>query len=281
MTTKMLAIAIAIIFMMLLNVLIVIGLTWPITEYSIAKAGALGDSFGWLNAAFSGLAFFGVIWTLLHQKEELQDARQTTRMERFEGTFFHLIGMMRKNLDEIRVPRPDGGQPVFGVEALSHYCRESLDRLRGKERLLTVPHGRLVHQQLLRKSAKCIPLQARYLGTLEALLELIERDLSTDAEREPYWSLVASQLTSAEAKYILLLCLRGKRNDRLCELVIRAIPILRRIEASNVSEQQRALFLRLYAVELTKRKDDFLPLFDPQEYKRIRSIAKSEMGAKR
>ncbi len=280
MTRRMLLIAAVLISLMLLNLLVVIGLTWPIAEYSIAKAGALGDSFGWLNAAFSGLAFLGVIWTLLHQKEELHDAREATKIERFEGTFFHLIAMLRKNLDEIRVSRPDGGQPVHGVEALAYYCRQVTDRLKENERWLGVPHGRLVYQQLLRKSTKYMPLQARYLGTLEAVLELIERDLGTVAQREPYWSLLASQLTSAEAKYLLLLSLRGKMKDRLCELVLRASPILRRIEVNNLSEQQRSLFGRLYGIELKQDRDEYVTLFDPSEYKKIRSRAKAELSEK-
>lgn len=44
-------------------------MTWNI---SVDKAGVFGDSFGVLNALFSGLAFAGVIITMLLQKEQLE-----------------------------------------------------------------------------------------------------------------------------------------------------------------------------------------------------------------
>lgn len=45
--------------------------TWPIQEFSVEKAGVFGDSFGLVNALFSGFAFAGVIITMLLQKEQL------------------------------------------------------------------------------------------------------------------------------------------------------------------------------------------------------------------
>ena len=50
----------------------IIFITWPIQELSVDKAGVFGDSFGVLNALFSGLAFAGVIITMLLQKEQLE-----------------------------------------------------------------------------------------------------------------------------------------------------------------------------------------------------------------
>ena len=39
----------------------IIFMTWPISTYSMDKAGVFGDSFGILTSVFSGLAFAGVI----------------------------------------------------------------------------------------------------------------------------------------------------------------------------------------------------------------------------
>lgn len=50
--------------------------TWPITEHSINKAGVFGDSFGIITSLFSGLAFSGMIITILLQKEELRLQRK-------------------------------------------------------------------------------------------------------------------------------------------------------------------------------------------------------------
>jgi hypothetical protein len=49
-----------------------LGISWPIENYSISNAALYGDSFGILNALFSGLAFAGIIITILLQREELK-----------------------------------------------------------------------------------------------------------------------------------------------------------------------------------------------------------------
>jgi hypothetical protein len=59
-------------------------LTWPISEVSINKSGIFGDSFGALTALFSGLAFAGMIVTILLQSRELQLQRQEISQNRTE-----------------------------------------------------------------------------------------------------------------------------------------------------------------------------------------------------
>lgn len=63
---------------------ILLFLIWPITEYSIAQAGVFGDSFGVLTSLFSGLAFSGMIITILLQKEELVLQREELKENRKE-----------------------------------------------------------------------------------------------------------------------------------------------------------------------------------------------------
>jgi len=54
---------------------IILYTTWPISEFSINKAGGFGDSFGIITALFSGLAFMGVLYTITLQREELELTR--------------------------------------------------------------------------------------------------------------------------------------------------------------------------------------------------------------
>lgn len=56
--------------------LFLVVITWPITELSINNAAVFGDSFGILTSLFSGLAFSGMIITILLQKDELRLQRQ-------------------------------------------------------------------------------------------------------------------------------------------------------------------------------------------------------------
>jgi hypothetical protein len=84
-------------------------LSWYlITTYvNTTEQGQFGDMFGAVNALFSGLAFAGIIITILLQKEELTLQRQelkdtrkefgkqneTLSLQRFETTFFNLLNL--------------------------------------------------------------------------------------------------------------------------------------------------------------------------------------------
>lgn len=61
---------------------IIICLSWPISEFSITKSGAFGDSFGLLTSLFSGLAFSILIITVTLQREELALQRQELMLTR-------------------------------------------------------------------------------------------------------------------------------------------------------------------------------------------------------
>lgn len=59
-----------------------VGFVWPIDEFSIANSGVFGDSFGLLTSLFSGLAFAGLIITIVMQKDELALQREELRLQR-------------------------------------------------------------------------------------------------------------------------------------------------------------------------------------------------------
>jgi hypothetical protein len=61
---------------------LLIYLTWPISELSISKSGVFGDSFGALTSLFSGLAFSGMIVTILLQRDELELQRKEIALNR-------------------------------------------------------------------------------------------------------------------------------------------------------------------------------------------------------
>ncbi len=79
----------------------IIYLTWPISTYSIDKAGVFGDSFGILTSIFSGLAFAGVIWTVLSQLEELNITRDQLKNQGIENAFFQMLRLHNEMLNEI------------------------------------------------------------------------------------------------------------------------------------------------------------------------------------
>lgn len=104
-------------------------LTLFIKEWS--DRGTFGDQFGAVNALFSGLAFAGLIITILLQRRDLRLQRKDLRMQRkelqlnrqemeaqtaefekqnatllkqtFETTFFHMLELHKQNVQEINV----------------------------------------------------------------------------------------------------------------------------------------------------------------------------------
>lgn len=81
----------------------------------LSERGQIGDSFGAINALFSGLAFAGVIYTVYLQRKELKLQRKeqklqrkefeqqnkTLRFQRFENTFFNLVTLHHQIVDSI------------------------------------------------------------------------------------------------------------------------------------------------------------------------------------
>ena len=60
--------------------------TWPVSFANLDKAGVFGDSFGVLSALFSGLAFAGLLVTILQQREDLQVQRESLKARQCRRT---------------------------------------------------------------------------------------------------------------------------------------------------------------------------------------------------
>ena len=98
--------------------------------------GAFGDMFGSINALFSGLAFGGIIFTILLQRKELKlqrkelrDTRKefsvqndTLRRQRFENTFFQLINLHHEIV----------GKLVYGNFQEKTKIQEAVTELKGQ-----------------------------------------------------------------------------------------------------------------------------------------------------
>lgn len=61
------------------------------TNESSQLQGQFGDKFGAVNSLFAGLAFAGLILTILFQRRDINDTRNAMDQERFENTFFQLL----------------------------------------------------------------------------------------------------------------------------------------------------------------------------------------------
>jgi len=100
-------------------IILIVGL-WYLNYYSLKDLkpddrGTFGDMFGSINALFSGLAFAGIIFTILlqrkeleYQREELKETREefktqneTLKIQRFENTFFNLLNIHHQIVSDI------------------------------------------------------------------------------------------------------------------------------------------------------------------------------------
>lgn len=68
-----------------------------LSERPLEKSGQFGDSFGVLNSLFSGLAFSGVIITILLQRKEL--ALQRTELELTRGVLEDTAAAQQRQVD--------------------------------------------------------------------------------------------------------------------------------------------------------------------------------------
>lgn len=98
---------------MAITILITMPLYYFFLKYnfnSLSERGQFGDSFGFMNTIFTGLAFSGVIVTILmqrheliKQREDLERGRLEDRKQRFEKSIFMLINLHLDIVDKLEL----------------------------------------------------------------------------------------------------------------------------------------------------------------------------------
>lgn len=226
-------------------------LTWPISEFSVSKSGVFGDSFGALNALFSGMAFAGVIVTVLLQRDEMHLSRLSFERQQFEASFFHLLELYSQNLREIRIAREDSNGHYSGVDALAFLLRRLKQAVAPYSPHVLCEDGRVVYEYEIFQHAKSVLVhQARYLSTLQHLLDLVFRYADNQIERERYASLIASQFTSTEFKYLFYRCLVLPPDHPLPQMVNNCRAFITGFTSSVVTRTDIALYERVHKLEL-------------------------------
>lgn len=132
-----------------IGVLVIWGLTFFVLCMPEEKQGIFGDMFGAVNALFSGLAFAGLILTLILQRNELSlqrdeleqtrnefvEQNKTMKRQRFENTFFNLMSLHQNITDNLEYECSDGSDPfeVKGREVFKKFYleKDNFDGSRG------------------------------------------------------------------------------------------------------------------------------------------------------
>lgn len=254
---------------------VLVFLTWPITELSVAKSGTFGDSFGALNSLFTGLGFAGLLITILLQREdlrltraELSDTRKeiklqsrTFQQQQFEDSFYRVLALYKENLINLSIKAGTGSDArLCGVDALS-YLVAKFDNAWAKHKIASFPETEDEKDEyiyILYTTCRSIFVrQTRYIETLNALLILIEEECFLPEKREYYWRILASQLTVYEMKYLFYQALLMPDYKPLRAALISSTTFQHRFFLMGVPEGHRKSFEVLWGIPLPKSRSNY------------------------
>ncbi len=193
-----------------------------------SSLGLFGDQFGAVNALFSGLAFAGLIYTILLQKEELKAQREELRytrdeiegqklelrqqnetltLQRFETSFFNMLSQHNEMVSRLSVML--GGKDYLGKWVISEFSRLFHMRLNDyyvqlpqEERQMRVAQrANDVFLEIIRNEIKNTGFYFRSLSKIFSFLD--EMNFSWN-EKNKYAEVVLSQLNDQEVELMFL-----------------------------------------------------------------------------
>lgn len=222
-------------------VLVLWGLNWCGVSKFInepSNQGTFGDMFGAVNALFSGLAFAGLIITLLYQREELklqreelqetrkelkgqreefEEQNKTMKRQRFENTFFNMLSLQQEIIANLSIEWKErewnGLEGKRKERVINNKGREVFEKI--YEGNMHIGIKQIVNQEIenYNKYRKLISRFDHYFRHLYRIFKYIdESDLIDEKERYDYASIVRSQLSDYELVMLFYNCLAQKDN---------------------------------------------------------------------
>lgn len=189
-------------------------------------------SFDRLNALFSGLAFWGVIWAILLQKSELVLQREelkltrnevrgqkeqleaqnlTLKQQRFENTFFSLLNLFIGIVSSMEVTTVHDGRPTTfkGRECFTALYDELMKRYTCDQQATRI--GETIDSKSLCINAyhhfadyKQMAV-GHYFRTLYNIVKFVDR--SPVEDKQTYINILRAQLSSSELNLLFYNCL--------------------------------------------------------------------------
>lgn len=219
------------------------GAVWDGVPYSVpfiyslvGDRGTFGDMFGAVNALFSGLAFAGLICTLIVQMQELKAQREELRATReelagqkdimekqskqidiqnFESGFFQLFKLHVDELARIKFKDADlfynEGKYIYGAEVLYAFykCIESAGEYFINEKQLDVSFsneiGGRIRESCGYEYAEYVRLLSRYVSSLNSIFRYIETSNLPVEEKAKYEEFMVDRIEIKERLGLLVL----------------------------------------------------------------------------
>lgn len=177
------------------------------------KVGTFGDKFGAINALFSGLAFSGLIMTLVLQKEELEAQREelrqtheelknqrhefeaqnkTLRQQQIATTFFQLLNAVQKNIDYLEKNYGYTGMTYFAkvLDAIKYSIRTS--KTYTKTQNISQEEAKKIYENLYRQTY--FPMGIFFRSYYRLIKYVVTSGLD-DYEKYQYISFARAQLS--------------------------------------------------------------------------------------
>lgn len=239
----------------IIGVIAVWGLSWwGINKFidEPTNRGTFGDMFGAVNALFSGLAFAGLIVTLLYQKEELklqreelketrnelnaqklefQEQNKTMKRQRFENTFFNMLSLQQEithNLsyenpiqDEAELMRYDVKQRTYKNRAVFEglYTNAIVD-YDGSRCYGGIINKLAIHGCAAYSLVRGLSFLDHYFRHLYRIFKYVDTsDSISEDERYEYACIVRSQLSDYELVMLFYNCLTANGRAKFKPLI--------------------------------------------------------------
>lgn len=192
---------------------------WATNSQSTELAGSWGDTFGGFNALFGALGFSAVLATLLIQAKAIRDQQRDQHYQRFDTTFFQLIGLIREVRSEIRFSYSSDYRKANASKRVHHSMQKGPDAVlsavtelkywltTGRTASGTYTRDEVGKIYTVRVHKRFESRLAPFFRLIYTVLDRLKHDQHlSDDEKARYGNLLRSQLTSHE---ISLMALNG------------------------------------------------------------------------
>lgn len=198
--------------------------------------GAFGDTFGALNALFSGMAFAGIIISIILQSKELRETReelkgQKIQLERqaFESTFFQMLRLHNEIVSAMRykthINGPSAGGEYSGRVCLE-YMKKDLDHFLVERKIGETAHSRrLAHLERSSVEDRYTTFynQRAYLQLghyFRNLYQIVKYVHNTDRiDRKFYTNIIRAQLSNDDLYLLFFNALSSLGRDKFKPLI--------------------------------------------------------------
>lgn len=230
--------------------------------------GQFGDYFGGvLNPIFGLGGFIALLFTLYHQREELEKTTKhfeaqtaIAQLQGFESTFFQLLGLYRQVVDDLKITAPFEmtGNPNSPGELVGRACLRGLHQELLERYLMRVQRGDLM--TTLREGVQEVygefyevygHLVGHYFRTIYNIVKFIDRAEIDQEKKRTYSNLLRAQLSKYELGLLFYNCVSNFGSKELAPLVVK-YNLLKHLEDSVLSGESDREELGLLSSPLEK-----------------------------